>query len=77
MLGLSLLVQIRTGIFLSLHYSPEVNLAFDKVLNFSNEVNLGWLIRFIHSTGASVFFFVCYLHIGKALIYDSFYLLKV
>lgn len=77
LLGLRLIIQILTGFFLSLHYSPDVVNAFDKVLKFRQEVNLGWLIRYIHSSGASIFFIFCYFHIGKALVYESFYFIKV
>lgn len=73
LLGLSLFIQITTGIFLSFHYEPDANLSFDKVLEFSQEIHLGWLVRFIHSSGASVFFIFCFCHIGKALIYESFF----
>lgn len=77
LLGLSLVIQIVSGIFLSFSYRPDVNIAFEKVLNSINEIQYGWLIRFIHSTGASTFFALCYMHIGKALFYESYYLIKV
>jgi len=77
LLGLRLAIQIFTGVFLSFHYEARSDQAFDKVLTFCNEVEYGWLIRFLHSSGASVFFIMCYCHIGKALVYQSYFLIKV
>lgn len=76
LLGIRLTVQIFTGFFLSFHYSAEI-LVFDKILNICNEIRYGWMLRFLHSTGASMFFILCYLHIGKALVYKSYFYVKV
>lgn len=73
LLILNLVIQIFTGLFLSLQYSPNVKEAFENLIFFRNDTYLGWLLRFTHSTGASFFFIFCYLHIFKAFFYDSFY----
>ncbi len=69
---LILFIQIFTGIFLAMHYKPDANLAFDSVEYIMRDVNLGWLIRYMHSTGASAFFIVIYLHMFRALMYGSY-----
>jgi len=69
---LILFLQIFTGIFLTMHYKPDAKLAFDSVEFIMRDVNLGWLIRYMHSTGASAFFIVVYLHMFRALMYGSF-----
>jgi ubiquinol-cytochrome c reductase cytochrome b subunit len=67
-----LVIQIVTGIFLVMHYKPDANLAFASVEYIMRDVPWGWLIRYMHSTGASAFFVVVYLHMFKALIYGSY-----
>ncbi|MBE7366309.1 cytochrome b [Ramlibacter pallidus] len=69
---LVLVIQIVTGIFLVMHYKPDANLAFASVEYIMRDVPWGWLIRYMHSTGASAFFVVVYLHMFKALIYGSY-----
>jgi ubiquinol-cytochrome c reductase cytochrome b subunit len=69
---LMLVVQIVTGIFLTMHYKPDANLAFASVEYIMRDVEYGWLIRYIHSTGASMFFLVVYLHMFRGLIYGSY-----
>jgi ubiquinol-cytochrome c reductase cytochrome b subunit len=72
--GLAMLVlalQIATGIFLTMNYKPDANLAFASVEYIMREVNFGWLVRYMHSTGASAFFVVVYLHMFRALLYGS------
>ena len=69
---LVLVIQIVTGIFLTMNYKPDGNLAFGSVEYIMRDVNLGWLIRYAHSTGASAFFFVVYLHMFRALLYGSY-----
>jgi len=72
--GLAMLVlalQIVTGIFLAMNYKPDANLAFASVEYIMREVSFGWLIRYMHSTGASAFFVVVYLHMFRALLYGS------
>jgi ubiquinol-cytochrome c reductase cytochrome b subunit len=69
---LMLVNQILTGIFLTMHYKPDANLAFGSVEYIMREVPWGWLIRYLHSTGASAFFIAVYLHMFRALLYGSF-----
>jgi ubiquinol-cytochrome c reductase cytochrome b subunit len=70
--GLVLIIQILSGIFLTMHYKPDANLAFGSVEYIMRDVPFGWLIRYIHSTGASAFFIVVYLHMFRALLYGSY-----
>jgi ubiquinol-cytochrome c reductase cytochrome b subunit len=70
--GLCLAIQIVSGIFLAMHYTPYVDLAFDSVEHIMRDVNYGWLIRYIHANGASMFFIVVYVHIGRGLYYGSY-----
>nr|YP_010586145.1 cytochrome b [Dolophilodes bellatulus]UZZ43894.1 cytochrome b [Dolophilodes bellatulus] len=72
LLGLCLMIQIITGIFLSMHYTPHVNLAFDSINHIYRNVNYGWLIQTLHMNGASFFFICIYLHIGRNIYYESF-----
>lgn len=72
LLGLCLVIQIASGLFLAMHYSSNIELAFDSVEHIMRDVNSGWLIRYIHANGASFFFICMYLHIGKALYYGSY-----
>ncbi|MBV1912257.1 MAG: cytochrome bc complex cytochrome b subunit, partial [Cycloclasticus sp.] len=69
---LVLVNQIITGIFLTINYKPDAQLAFDSVEYIMRDVEWGWLIRYMHSTGASAFFVVVYLHMFRGLIYGSF-----
>ena len=69
---LVLVNQILTGIFLAMHYKPSAELAFDSVEYIMRDVNWGWLLRYLHSTGASLFFIVIYVHMFRGLIYGSF-----
>ena len=68
---LVLVIQIVTGIFLVMHYKPDANLAFASVEYIMRDVPWGWLIRYMHSTGASAFFVVVYLHMLRGLLYLS------
>nr|AJI44501.1 cytochrome b [Stegastes flavilatus] len=72
LLGLCLAAQILTGLFLAMHYSSDINTAFDSVTHITRDVNLGWLIRNMHANGASFFFICIYLHIGRGLYYGSY-----
>ena len=67
-----LVIQITTGIFLTMHYKPDAALAFGSVEYIMRDVPWGWLIRYMHSTGASAFFVVVYLHMFRGLIYGSY-----
>ncbi|MEW5789758.1 MAG: cytochrome b N-terminal domain-containing protein [Pseudomonadota bacterium] len=69
---LVLVIQIVSGIFLTMHYKPDAALAFASVEYIMRDVDYGWLIRYIHSTGASMFFVVVYLHMFRGLIYGSY-----
>ena len=69
---LVLVIQIVTGIFLVMHYKPEATMAFASVEYIMRDVPWGWLIRYMHSTGASAFFIVVYLHMFRGLIYGSY-----
>ena len=69
---LVLVIQIVSGIFLTMHYKPDAELAFASVEYIMRDVEWGWLIRYIHSTGASAFFIVVYLHMFRGLIYGSY-----
>lgn len=70
--GLMLVVQILSGVFLAMHYTPHVDLAFASVEHIMRDVNNGWLIRYVHANGASFFFLVVYIHIGRGLYYGSY-----
>jgi ubiquinol-cytochrome c reductase cytochrome b subunit len=70
--GIVLILQIASGIFLTMHYKPDANLAFASVEYIMRDVPGGWFIRYLHSTGASFFFIVVYLHMFRALLYGSY-----
>ena len=70
--GLALVIQIVTGIILAMHYTPHADLAFESVEKIMRNVNYGWLIRYMHAVGASMFFIAVYLHIGRGLYYGSY-----
>nr|WNH17407.1 cytochrome b [Chaetodon citrinellus] len=72
LLGLCLIIQIVTGLFLAMHYTADVASAFSSVAHICRDVNYGWLIRNIHANGASMFFICIYLHIGRGLYYGSY-----
>ena len=72
LLGVCLVIQIATGVFLAMHYNPSVAEAFNSVEHIMRDVNNGWLIRYLHSNTASAFFFIVYLHIGRGLYYGSY-----
>jgi len=70
--GMCLGIQIVTGIALAMHYTPHVDLAFLSLENIMRDVNGGWLLRYLHANGASMFFIVVYIHIGRGLYYGSY-----
>ena len=70
--GLCLVIQIITGIFLAMHYTPHIEYAFSSVEHIMRDVNNGWLIRYLHANGASMFFIVTYSHIFRGLYYGSY-----
>nr|CAD5128102.1 cob [Tethya citrina] len=72
LLGACLGIQILTGIFLAMHYCSDVNLAFISVAHITRDVNYGFILRYIHANGASLFFLCVYFHIGRGLYYGSY-----
>ncbi len=76
MLGLCLGIQIVTGLFLAIHYTPHVELAFSSVAHISRDVNYGWILRNIHANGRSWFFICLYLHLGRGLYYGSYSIIE-
>lgn len=72
LLGLCLIIQILTGLFLTIYYTANIELAFYRVNYICRNVNYGWLIRTLHANGASFFFICVYLHIGRGIYYESF-----
>nr|QIJ94021.1 cytochrome b [Eremias arguta] len=72
LLGLCLIIQILTGLFLAMHYTADVTSAFSSVAHIHRDVQHGWLIRNLHANGASLFFICIYLHIGRGLYYGSY-----
>jgi len=73
LLGLCLIIQIATGIFLAMHYTAHVDLAFNSVEHIMRDVNFGWVIRYAHANGASMFFIMVYIHIARGLYYGSYF----
>nr|BDU14632.1 cytochrome b [Buergeria japonica] len=72
LLGICLITQIVTGLFLAMHYTADTSLAFSSVAHICRDVNYGWLLRNLHANGASFFFICIYLHIGRGLYYGSY-----
>lgn len=70
--SICLIVQIVTGIFLAMHYTPNIDLAFSSVEHIMRNVNYGWLLRYLHANGASMFFIVVYIHIFRGLYFGSY-----
>ena len=76
LLGIFLIIQILSGLFLSFHFRGDVNLSFDVIIHIIRDVNYGWLIRVIHANGASIFFLLIYIHIGRGIYYRSYFFTK-
>nr|ABY48152.1 cytochrome b [Xantusia gracilis]ABY80906.1 cytochrome b [Xantusia gracilis] len=72
LLGLCLMIQIITGLFLAMHYTADITSAFTSVMHICRDVQYGWLIRNIHANGASIFFICLYMHIARGLYYGSY-----
>nr|QYY47816.1 cytochrome b [Bufo gargarizans] len=72
LLGVCLIAQIVTGLFLAMHYTADTSMAFSSVAHICRDVNNGWLLRNLHANGASFFFICIYLHIGRGMYYGSF-----
>nr|YP_010127727.1 cytochrome b [Oyamia nigribasis]QPP20254.1 cytochrome b [Oyamia nigribasis] len=75
LLGLCLVIQIVTGLFLAMHFSAHIDLAFNSVAHICRDVNYGWLLRTLHANGASFFFICLYLHTGRGMYYGSYFFL--
>lgn len=71
-LSICLVVQIITGVILAMHYTPHVDLAFDSVEHIMRDVNYGWLLRYMHANGSSMFFIAVYIHILRGMYYGSY-----
>nr|YP_010713116.1 cytochrome b [Oscinella pusilla]WDA93982.1 cytochrome b [Oscinella pusilla] len=72
LLGLCLIIQILTGLFLAMHYTANIEMAFDSVNHICRDVNNGWFLRTLHANGASFFFICIYLHVGRGMYYGSY-----
>lgn len=72
LLGLCLLTQLITGIFLAIHYTPNIDLAFNRIIHIYRDINNGWIIKNLHANGASIFFICIYIHIGRGIYFGSF-----
>nr|APX39481.1 cytochrome b [Chrysolina polita] len=72
LLGLCLMIQITTGLFLSMHYCSNMDLAFNSINHICRDINYGWLIRTTHANGSSFFFICLYIHIGRNMYYSSY-----
>src|SRR5579875_441134 len=68
----TLVIMIATGVFLAMNYQPNTQLAFDSVQHIMRDVNYGWLLRYVHQNGASMFFIVTYIHILRGMYYGSY-----
>ncbi|YP_009159629.1 cytochrome b (mitochondrion) [Amblyomma americanum] len=77
LLGICLMIQIISGFFLAMNFSSDITTAFIMISHIQRDVNYGWLIRSIHANGASLFFILIYIHIGRGIYYSSFYFYKV
>nr|YP_010531123.1 cytochrome b [Dentathalia scutellariae]UXW93345.1 cytochrome b [Dentathalia scutellariae] len=73
LLGLCLITQLISGIFLAMHYSNNIELAFSSIINICRNINFGWIMRNTHANGASLFFFCLYIHIGRGIYFGSFH----
>ena len=72
LLGLCLIIQTLTGLFLAIHYAADTSLAFNSINHICRDVNNGWLLRTLHANGASFFFICIYIHIGRGIFYGSY-----
>lgn len=76
LLGLCLVLQVATGLFLSIHYVPNIEIAFSSVAHIIRDVNYGWLLRSAHTNGGSIFFLFLYLHAGRGIYYGSYNIIE-
>nr|WOW98955.1 cytochrome b [Borysthenes sp. 1 WQW-2023a] len=75
-LGICLMIQVLTGLFLAMHYSPNITLAFKSIIHITRDVNYGWTLRNIHANGASLFFMMMFMHTGRGMYFGSYKLKK-
>nr|YP_009454517.1 cytochrome b [Gonopsis affinis]AUF71512.1 cytochrome b [Gonopsis affinis] len=75
MLGMCLMIQMISGLFLAMHYTDNIEMAFSSVIHICRDVNNGWIMRNTHANGASMFFMCMYMHIGRGLYYGSYKLM--
>ena len=71
LLRIIILIQILTGVLLASHYTPNTEIAFNSIIHISREVNIGWILRFIHINGAATFFIIIYIHIGRGILFNA------
>ena len=76
LLGICLILQILTGLFLAIHYTSDTTTAFSSVTHICRDVNYGWVIRYLHANGASIFFICLFIHVGRGLYYGSYIFLE-
>nr|ARF04329.1 cytochrome b [Bubalus bubalis]QNS36989.1 cytochrome b [Bubalus bubalis]QNS36990.1 cytochrome b [Bubalus bubalis]QNS36991.1 cytochrome b [Bubalus bubalis]QNS36994.1 cytochrome b [Bubalus bubalis] len=76
LLGICLILQILTGLFLAMHYTSDTTTAFSSVAHICRDVNYGWIIRYMHANGASMFFICLYMHVGRGMYYGSYTFLE-
>nr|AMM05162.1 cytochrome b [Arctocephalus forsteri]AMM05188.1 cytochrome b [Arctocephalus forsteri]AMM05201.1 cytochrome b [Arctocephalus forsteri] len=76
LLAVCLALQILTGLFLAMHYTSDTTTAFSSVTHICRDVNYGWIIRYMHANGASMFFICLYMHVGRGLYYGSYTLME-
>nr|YP_007626484.1 cytochrome b [Oryx leucoryx]Q9T9A8.1 RecName: Full=Cytochrome b; AltName: Full=Complex III subunit 3; AltName: Full=Complex III subunit III; AltName: Full=Cytochrome b-c1 complex subunit 3; AltName: Full=Ubiquinol-cytochrome-c reductase complex cytochrome b subunit [Oryx leucoryx]AAD51437.1 cytochrome b [Oryx leucoryx]AEP21909.1 cytochrome b [Oryx leucoryx] len=76
LLGICLILQILTGLFLAMHYTSDTTTAFSSVTHICRDVNYGWIIRYMHANGASMFFICLFMHVGRGLYYGSYTFLE-
>lgn len=72
LLGLCLIIQIISGLFLAIHYTADISIAFNRIIHICRDVNYGWFLRTLHANGASFFFICIYFHIGRGIYYGSY-----
>nr|AFI23472.1 cytochrome b [Hypselosoma matsumurae] len=76
LLSMCLMIQIITGLFLAMNYTADINMAFSSIIHICRDVNNGWMLRNIHTNGASLFFICLYLHVGRGMFYGSYKMLS-
>nr|UPL65440.1 cytochrome b [Henestaris halophilus] len=76
LLGMCLMIQIISGLFLAMHYTANIEMAFSSIIHICRDVNNGWLIRSTHANGASMFFICLYMHVGRGMYYGSYKLIS-